>query len=303
MPVSKKRRRKKSNPQSAKDTSTVVTLPDRRAMEGFMSAIGGRQANDATAKAQQIMYDAWDQTSPSTRLALAHKALGISPLCADAYVLLAEQEAQSAEEALEFYRKGVEAGEQALGPKGFKEYAGHFWGFLETRPYMRARAGLAATLNLLGEVHSAISHYQDVLRLNPNDNQGIRYVLAECLMKSGDTEALKNLLKQYDEDGSALWLYTQALVAFRENEAGDGKAEELAKEAWKANSHVPAVLAGTKKAKLSADGYLTMGGEDEAAHYVEEWGFDWHTTPGAIDWLTKVAAEMASTPTQRRSVH
>ena len=29
----------------------------------------------------------------------------------------------------------------------------------------------------------------------------------------------------------------------------------------------------------------------------------WLTTPGAVDWLTKVAAEMASTPTQRRSVH
>ena len=106
--------------------SKVPTLPDRRAMEGFMSAIGGRQANDATAKAQQVMYEAWDQTSPSTRVALAHKALAISPLCADAYVLLAEQEAQSAEEALELYRKGVKAGEQALGPKGFKEYTGHF---------------------------------------------------------------------------------------------------------------------------------------------------------------------------------
>ena len=34
----------------------------------------------------------------------------------------------------------------ALGPRGFKQYAGHFWGFLETRPYMRARAGLAGTL-------------------------------------------------------------------------------------------------------------------------------------------------------------
>src|ERR1022692_1232226 len=126
MPVSRKRRRKKSNPQASKGTSKVLTLPDRRAMEGFMSAIGGRQANDATAKAQQVMYDAWDQTSPSTRVALAHKALAISPLCADAYVLLAEQEPQSAEEALELYRKGVKAGEQALGPKGFKEYTGHF---------------------------------------------------------------------------------------------------------------------------------------------------------------------------------
>ena len=56
-----------------------------------------------------------------------------------------------------------------------------------------------------------------MLRLNPNDNQGIRYELASCLMKSGDTEALKELLKEYDEDGSPLWLYTQALLAYREN--------------------------------------------------------------------------------------
>jgi tetratricopeptide (TPR) repeat protein len=270
-------------------------------MEGFLSAIGGRQSNDAAAKAQQVMYDAWDQTNPRARVVLAHKALAISPLCADAYVLLAEQEAQSPEEALQYYRKGVEAGEQMLGPKGFKEYEGHFWGFLETRPYMRARAGLAAILNLLGDVHAAISHYQDMLRLNPNDNQGIRYVLAECLMKSGDTEALKSLLKQYDEDGSALWLYTQALVAFRESDIE--KAEKLAKEAWKSNSHVPAILSGTKEAKPSTNGYVTMGGEDEAAHYVEEWGFDWHTTPGAITWLKKIADEMASTKTEQRSVH
>src|SRR5437773_11380365 len=108
MPVSKKRRREKPNPRSSKGSSTRVALPDRRAMEGFMSAIGGRQANDATAKAQQVMYDAWDQTNPSVRVALAHKALAISPLCADAYVLLAEQGAQSAEEALEYYQKGVE---------------------------------------------------------------------------------------------------------------------------------------------------------------------------------------------------
>ena len=92
-------------------------------------------------------------------------------------------------------------------------------------------------------------------------------------MKSGDTEALKTLLKQYEEDGSALWLYTRSLIAFRESEAGDEKAEELARNAWKANSHVPAALAGTKEVKPSTDGHITIGGEDEAANYVTEWGF------------------------------
>jgi len=272
-------------------------------MEGLVSAIGGRRTEDAIAQAQEVMYDAWEQTSRRARVALAHKALAISPLCADAYVLLGQEEAKSATEALAYYRKGVEAGEQALGPKGFKQYAGRFWGFLETRPYMRARAGLAATLNALGEVDAAISQYRDMLRLNPGDNQGIRYVLAACLMKRGDTEALERLLEQYDEDGSAPWLYTRALVAFRGNAAIDKKAVESAKEACKANRHVPAALAGTKKMKPSTNGYVTMGGEDEAAHYVEEWGFDWLTTPGAIDWLTKIAAEMASTTMARRSAH
>jgi tetratricopeptide (TPR) repeat protein len=297
MPVSKKPRRKRPNPLPAKGKPAIVPLPDRRAMEGVMSAIGGRRAEDATAEAQDVMYDAWEQTNRRARVALAHKALAISPLCADAYVLLAEEEAKSAAAALAYYRKGVEAGEQALGPKGFKQCAGHFWGFLETRPYMRARAGLAATLNALGEVDAAIAHYRDMLKLNPGDNQGIRYVLASCLMKRGETEALKQLLDQYDEDGSAPWLYTRALVAFREHAAPGKKADELAKRAWRRNKHVPAVLAGAKKAKPSTNGYVTMGGEGEAADYCGEWGFDWLTTPGAVDWLTKIAAEMATSMT------
>ena len=102
-------------------------------MESFLAAIAGRRGDDATAKAQDVMYEAWERTTSRSRTALARKALGISPLCADAYVLLAE-EARSIEEARDLYAKGVEAGELALGPRGFKEYAGHFWGFLETRP-------------------------------------------------------------------------------------------------------------------------------------------------------------------------
>ena len=50
-----------------------------------MSAIGGRRANDAKAKAQEVMYEAWNQTSLRARVALAHKArlfIGIAALVA-----------------------------------------------------------------------------------------------------------------------------------------------------------------------------------------------------------------------------
>src|SRR5271165_6961048 len=213
MPVSKKPRRKMATKALPKPRATPA-LPDRRAMESFLAAIGGRTGDDTTARAQDIMYDAWEEPSPRKRIALAHKALDVSPLCADAYVLLAEVAAGSIEEARDYFTKGVNAGELALGAKGFREYAGHFWGFLETRPYMRARAGLAHTLLKLGDEDGAISHFRQMLRLNPNDNQGIRYSLAGCLLRRDEAAALNELLAEYAGEGSAFWLYTRALMAF-----------------------------------------------------------------------------------------
>jgi tetratricopeptide (TPR) repeat protein len=300
MPVSKKPRSKAALRTSTK-TGGAAAVPDRRAMESFLAALSGHRGDDATAKAQDVMYDAWERTTSRSRIALAHKALSISPLCADAYVLLAE-EARSIKEARDLYAKGVQAGELALGPRGFKEYAGHFWGFLETRPYMRARAGLASTLLQLGDVDGALAHYRDMLKLNPNDNQGIRYVLAGCLLTQDNYSALKELLAAY-EDGSAFWLYTQALVAFRESEGGDEQAAALVKDAKSANEHVPAILAGTKPAVNSNEGYITMGGPDEATYYVTECGPAWHRTSGAVAWLTKLAATLAPKRRTRATMH
>jgi hypothetical protein len=71
MPVSKKPRKKQSKLPSLKWTSSAVALPDRRAMEGLMSAFGGRPAHDALATAQQVMYEAWDKSSSRARVALS----------------------------------------------------------------------------------------------------------------------------------------------------------------------------------------------------------------------------------------
>ena len=109
MPVSRKPRRKGLVTPSSRDAPEAVKLPDRRAMESFMLAILARRAGSVTDKAQDVMYEAWDQADPRKRIALANRALTISALCADGYVLLAEEKAKSPEEALEYYRKGVDA--------------------------------------------------------------------------------------------------------------------------------------------------------------------------------------------------
>jgi hypothetical protein len=110
-------------------------------MENFFAGVdfGGRQTK-AVDEAQQVMYDAWEAPTRKQAVALAKKALTISADCADAYNFLANEATKSLEEAIELFTKGVEAGKRAIGTNAFEENIGYFWGLLETRPYMRARA-------------------------------------------------------------------------------------------------------------------------------------------------------------------
>lgn len=293
-----KPKKKAAAKKVATDAPNLVP-PDRRAMEGFMAGLFGRvaaSANGAADEAQEMMYNAWE-ASGAERIALARAALEISPLCADAYVLLAEEAAGSDAEAMALYIKGTAAGERALGDQ-FEELAGHFWGFLETRPYMRARAGLAVALWRAGDQEGAIEHYRALLTLNPNDNQGIRYLLASALLARNDLPGLKELLREHDEDGSAAWVYTRALVAFREQ---DVHADEIACEAWEANRHVPAMLVGVERLAPSADGYIRMGGADEATAYIADNGAAWRAVPGAIEWLAAQTSGLKPRQIRRKS--
>jgi len=243
-------------------------------------------------QAQNLIFEALE-TVGKKRLELAEQALKISPECADAYVLLAEEKAQSLEEALSMYEAGVKAGERALGKKVFEEEAGHFWGMVETRPYMRARAGLARCLWLMGKREEAVSHYRELLRLNPNDNQGIRYLLAVSLLEMGEIDALQELLGQYDEP-TAAWLYTKALVAYVK-QGDSAEARKLLKEARDYNPHVVPYLLGEKKLPGELPQRIGFGDKDEAVAYAAEFGHGWHQTKGAVDWLASVSGKARGT--------
>ncbi len=239
-------------------------------------------------KAQDLIYEAFETTSHRKRVQLAKKALKVSPECADAHVLLAEETAKDPEEAKELYEKGVEAGERAvkqtLGEKVFEEDAGHFWGILETRPYMRARQGLALALWELGERREAIGHYQKMLHLNPNDNQGIRYLLASALLEEGLDDDLGALLKLYEEDAGASWVYARALWRFR-MEGDSEEARAALEEAISFNPYVPEYLLGRRGMPSALPPLVGFGDESEAAVYFTETLPGWLRTPGAIEWL------------------
>jgi tetratricopeptide (TPR) repeat protein len=258
----------------------------RFSMESFLSGLGGagRGRRGAVGRAQEVMYDAWEADDPEKRLALAARALETSPDCADAYVLLAQEAARTLEDAIALYRQGVAAGERALGKKAFREEVGYFWGLIETRPYMRARQGLAEGLWEAGEREEAVGHYRELLRLNPEDNQGIRDLLMPCLIELGRDADAERLYKRYKNDPMAVWRYSRALLDFRRHGAGARAAGSLG-EAIAENPYVPDYLLGRRKPPRHLPAFYGFGDRNEAILYAYGNKAAWEASPGALAWL------------------
>lgn len=316
MPVSKNRRKngkKAANTNSPKSRNPMVeaisdpvlareaSMAGRATLEKLMGGLlRGFPINDflddaptdPLFAAQDLMYEAWEAGTKRQRVALARQALETSELCADAWGLLAEETAATVIERRELLEKAVAAGAEAirqtLGEDAFEEEEGHFWGILETRPYMRARAGLADCLWEFGEREEAVAHWRDMLRLCPGDNLGIRHILGPKLLELNQLDAARDLLEEYEEPSFAEWGYSYALLLFKQGGASSGATKAL-KAAIKNNPHVPNYLLGAKRLPKSPPPHYGLGTKDEAVLYVMNAIETWKTTKGALIWLDDMA--------------
>jgi tetratricopeptide (TPR) repeat protein len=242
-------------------------------------------------KAQDLMYGAFDARG-RRRIQMARKALELSTDCADAYVVLAEK-SHAPEAARVLYEQALAAGERALGPDVFAQETGRFWGLVHTRPYMRARLGLAQTLEDLDRRDEAIEHYRELLRLNPDDNQGVRYALLSALLRAGRDAETVALLEQFGDEPTPFWHYGRALVVFRRE--GDSRAaRECLRTALRTNRHVPQYITDDDEWPGPEPTTYAPGSREEAVICDTDLGDAWRATPDAIRWLRAQAPSRRS---------
>ena len=241
-------------------------------------------------EAQEIMYDAFEEDDSAKRIKLAKKALSISKDCADAYNLLAE-ETDSLDEVKELYYCAIEAGRRAIGKKNFEQMKGEFWGFHETRPFMRAMAGLSNTLWYLNQRLESVDIIKEMLILNPNDNQGMRYSLINKLLVMKKLNEAEELLKDYKDDYTAHWLYSKAYLYFDKPSKKLTAHNELI-EAMKFNPYVPLYLFGIKKMPEILPDYMGIGDDTEAITYVEDSIEVWGSNKNASLWFSNIYKKM-----------
>ena len=293
-------RKSKKNSVPQLQASDFIQLSDLAAiLEQLATPLLDEDDDKALDKAKEIFYKAGEAPSKKRRIALAKKAIEISPLCADAYVLLAEHETWASDTQLMFYRQALEGGRKAIGDE-FEELTGAFWGWLETRPFMRAKLGLAICLWERNEREEALEHLREMLHLNPNDNQGVRSILAAYLLESSLHGELAALLKAYKDDTSADLSFSRALLAFRLHGDSDKSRKALA-AAVKQNKHVRLYIAAGKAIPKSLPPFYSWGDDSEAVHYADKFKKGWDETPGAIDWLRDFKEAAKKEPPAKRA--
>ncbi|TVY01901.1 SEC-C metal-binding domain-containing protein [Paenibacillus cremeus] len=233
--------------------------------------------------AAELIKQAWNQTTARKKAQLAAQAVDLDPNNPEAYALLAENAAKTVEEAAEFYKQGMLAGERELGKAFFEEHKGVFWLAHETRPYMRAKQGYAEALRLAGRANEAITQCAQMLELNPNDNQGIRYLLLTCYLDIQDWKRASKLIEAYDESGTS-FNYNRLLVEFGQKGI-TSKLSSLLKEAHRQNPHVSGYLTGSKPVPSETPDATGFGDEREAAFYAQSHFELWQRQPKLLRWL------------------
>ncbi|HUE85169.1 MAG TPA: hypothetical protein VMO26_03755 [Vicinamibacterales bacterium] len=268
--------------ESVDDLNAEIDRASERGLFDLPAEAAAGRELTPLERAQELAYDAMEAQG-RLRITRARQALAMSPDCADAWVILAEW-ASALDLALERYEHGVAAGLRAIGAERFERLRGEFWETLDTRPYMRARFGLAQTLQDVGRHEEALSHYRELLRLNANDNQGVRYLLVVALLELNRDVEVGALLDEYGDDIQALWPYARVLWLFR-TEGDSPRTRAALAEARRVNPHVLKYLVDPDSTPLGLPPYFELGSKDEAAYVAEQLGPAYATTAGTATWL------------------
>ena len=153
----------------------------RKLYSGLAEGAGSDQARRAWGaylfdRGMDHLWAGWSLAAE----AYYREALRLDPGHADAWVHLGNRRFEEGHvaEALGHYERGQAAAEaRTIGDPA--HYAGPFWGDVDSRPFMRALHGRGLCLWRLGQVDEARQVFTWMLELNPDDNQGVRFLLRD----------------------------------------------------------------------------------------------------------------------------
>jgi len=208
------------------------------------------------------------------------KALKVHPGHADAHnhLGIACLDQGHLEQAEGHFLAAFDGGAQAL----VQEAGQVAWGFLENRPYLRGLANLALVRHEQRRHDEEVEIYERLLRMNPNDNQGVRWLLGEGYHRLDRLDVSVAAYEAALEEPGCCHSLALAL-----HELGKPERGLALVRAFAANRYVAPMLLGERWARIDAWHGSNMEEPEWAAEYVERQGDLWRAAPGSRELLRR----------------
>lgn len=232
-------------------------------------------------RAQDLVFDAYETEDDGTALELIREAMLLDPNCIEAYELLAKF-APDLDSAIQIYLEGIAIGRKLYGGSFLEEHRGRFWGIHETRPFMRCLRMYSDMMFLTDNVKEAAAILEELIDMNPNDNQGVREQLLLFLIELDEREKFIKYEQMYEDSATAPMLFSSALFRFVTGEKH--KANKLVQKAMKRNKFIVQKLL-TKHPDFTTHSRYSPGDKMEADNYAYYAYPVWQDNKGALTWL------------------
>jgi tetratricopeptide (TPR) repeat protein len=262
-------------PRTQKESSMENTSHDHASIT---------RGNDVHREAEDLFDTGMEHWWESDRTEAARwfrKALKVDPMHADAHNHLGiiDLDARRLTRAEDHFRAAVAGGERHLERDGRRVA----WGFLENRPYLRGLGNLGLVLEAQRRWAEAVDVHQRLLRLNPDDNQGVRYLVGVDLLRVGDDTAAGKAFRKClgEEVGCAFGL---ALAELRLHGRTADVGEALL-TGFALNRYVAPMLLGVPWRRLDGWHGTNMAEPEWANEVVTAQAELWQAFPGAAEVL------------------
>lgn len=172
-------------------------------MDAYSSKAPGRVTPENAEAAEDFIELAESSTRIPEILKYARKAQQKDPGNIDAMRMTALFSTNNPYERLLMLEKAIKTADQIMESEGFKEEdcIGNYWQILETRPYMRLRNAYFDLLIDNRMMRRAAAEGEEMIRLNTNDNMGIRFTLIHLYAYLEEEAPALRLLGQYESGG------------------------------------------------------------------------------------------------------
>jgi len=162
------------------------------------------------------------------------------------------------------------------------------WGFLENRSFLCFMAEIGFKMFENCDYVRSRNIFERLLKLNPEDNQGIRTILPKVYFELGEYEKVLELAESYDKDILPALGFAKVIAYLNL-----GRYEEAEKALYKVSERHPKVVTELLKKKHQKpsnhiEGFISIGGDDEAYNYYLYYGKYWKGNAKAMKLLKKV---------------